>query len=149
MIDLNRSRKHMNLKWTRFLVVPLSCVKVVVATRKASSRLGVLSFSPSPCAFCIFKCCLLFEFQSFFFFSFYGSLAGCFSFIYLFVCLYINIIFQKSSYESRPTTLGPKSLKLLYSTMKSKLYPCVQKNCQMLVVGMVHTTRYYTHNIGS
>jgi len=28
-----------------------------------------------------------------------------------------NIIFQKSSYKNRPTTYGPKSLKLLYSIM--------------------------------
>jgi hypothetical protein len=28
-----------------------------------------------------------------------------------------NIIFQKSSYKNKPTTWGPKSIKLLYSIM--------------------------------
>jgi hypothetical protein len=68
------------------------------------------------CAFCIVECVLLFEFQSFFF-SLSGSLTGVFP---LFIYSYINIIFQKSSYKNRPTTKGPKSLKLLYSIMKYK-----------------------------
>jgi hypothetical protein len=42
-----------------------------------------------------------------------------------------NIIFKKSSYKNKPTTWGPKSIKLLYSIMNlNSQYPCLGRQWQ-------------------
>ncbi len=142
MIDLNTSRKRMNRNgqdslqchylasgscgnkrglfqaWCPSRFSPISLHDFICAISDGFSqvscffllRFPIVHFAFSSVVFCL-------NFNPFL----KNSLVPCqVFFLYLFICLYINIIFPKSSYKNRPTIQGPKSIKLLYSIMKSK-----------------------------